>query len=107
MDYMLLNIYLSNFRRRIDTPQQAQESSHDCCKISSPTPPLDNDTVREKRLSAMASKTYSHINTEKHAEKQTISKPNNYWVSMKLPAWASQRTRELRANLLGLSVDEV
>jgi hypothetical protein len=110
MDYMLLDIYLSNFRRRIDTPQQVQESNQDFSKINSPTEittPLDNDTIREKRLKAMVSKTYTDTQADTHSERQAISKPNNYWVSMKLPAWASQRTRELRANLLGLSLDEV
>lgn len=116
MDHMLLNIYLSNFRKRIDTPQQAQEPSQDFSKINSPTEittPLDNETVREKRLKAMVSKTYTDTHADTHSETDTeregISKPkeDNYWVSMKLPAWASERTRELRANLLGLSLDEV
>jgi hypothetical protein len=118
IDYLIFNHYISNFRRRIDTQDNCDCSKEDSNVISSApdssnviSSTLDNETVREKRLKALETRIstkspdLSELTHKPEETKQT--KEDKYKGLMKLPVWASERTRELRAQLLGLSVDEV
>jgi hypothetical protein len=102
VDHMLFDLYLSKFR------------THESVPAYSITTCLDNDTLRGKRVTALGSKINTATASRLEETVQTVkpedakeSKESKYWDTMKLPAWASHRTRELRAKMLGLSLDEV
>jgi ribosomal protein S13 len=118
MDHKLFDLYLSRFRTLIDIPQADSNllSTEICATAATPSlnafvPSLDNNTIREKRVKALASivSTETPVASSYKVEENKEIKLTKLemYKGMRLPAWASQRTRELRANLLGLSVDEV
>jgi len=112
IEYLVFNAYVSTIHDSINGATESPSVETECSsslvsEVSNPDP----ETVRIKRLAWAETRTFCSSSPQEapltEINPPVANKPDKFKGLLKLPAWASERTRELRAQHLGISIDEV